>query len=143
VQQTNTDIAPKAQAARFMLAHVRADGSTDSPDWLVSRLMEAGVRPIGLIVDITKYVNLELGQPLHAYEAGKIKLPIAVRFAENGEKLVTLDGVQRTLTDKDLVVADGNGPVALAGVMGSARTEVDENTKEILLEAASFDAVTV
>ncbi|MBW1604073.1 phenylalanine--tRNA ligase subunit beta [Streptomyces sp. JJ66] len=123
-----------------------------SPIWLRRRLQKAGMRPISLAVDITNYVMLELGQPLHAYDRSRIEGAIAVRRAEPGEKIVTLDGVKRVLDAEDLIIADDAGPIGLAGVMGGASTEIadagpgtgdGEGTREIVIEAAHFDAVTI
>jgi phenylalanyl-tRNA synthetase beta chain len=117
-----------------------------SPDWMQRRLAYAGMRPINNIVDITNYVMLEWGQPLHAFDydslqkrAGGQTPRIVVRSARAGESLVTLDNVQRQLTPDHLIIADSAGPVALAGVMGGAETEVSPSTTRILLEAANFD----
>ncbi len=137
------EVAPKVGAKRFMLVRMKVAADAPSPDWMVARLRAAGVRSISPIVDVTNYVNLELGQPLHAYDATKVKLPLTVRLAKAHERLTTLDGVKRKLETDDMVVADATGPVGLAGVMGGVSTEVDDTTKEILLEAATFDGVLV
>jgi len=118
----------------------------DSPNWLKRRLVQCGMRPINNIVDITNYVMLELGQPLHAFDydvllkrSGGNKPKITVRFAKAGEKLITLDGQDRELSEDILVIADQKGPIALAGLMGGKDTEVTFNTKSVLLESANFD----
>ncbi|PBC65166.1 phenylalanine--tRNA ligase subunit beta [Streptomyces sp. Tue6028] len=122
------------------------DPEARSPIWLRRRLQKAGMRPISLAVDITNYVMLELGQPLHAYDRSRVQGAIGVRRAEQGEKLTTLDGVKRTLDAEDLVITDDRGPIGLAGVMGGANTEIDDTegtTTEVVVEAAHFDAISI
>ncbi len=121
-----------------------------SPEWLQQRLRAAGVRPINNVVDITNYVLLEWGQPLHAFDrdrlqsvAGSDSLTIGVRFANAGETLKTLDGQTRTLSTQNLLITANNKPVALAGVMGGEETEVHDGTQNLLLEAALFDSVAI
>jgi phenylalanyl-tRNA synthetase beta chain len=117
-----------------------------SPIWLRRRLQKAGMRPISLAVDITNYVMLELGQPLHAYDRSRVQGTIGVRRAEPGEKLTTLDGAKRTLDAEDLVITDDRGPIGLAGVMGGANTEIDDTegtTTEVVVEAAHFDPISI
>ncbi|MFE9021662.1 phenylalanine--tRNA ligase subunit beta [Streptomyces sp. NPDC007808] len=120
-----------------------------SPIWLQRRLQKVGMRPISLAVDITNYVMMELGQPLHAYDRNLVQGTIGVRRAEEGEKLVTLDGVERTLHAEDLVITDERGPIGLAGVMGGANTEIADHedlenaTTEVVIEAAHFDQVAI
>lgn len=115
----------------------------ESPQWLKNILIAEGVRPINNIVDVTNYVMLEIGQPLHAFDAKKLGNSIVVRQAENGEEMVTLDDVTRTLDSSMMVITDGQAPVAIAGVMGGANTEVDQSTKDIILESAYFDPASV
>ncbi|MEO3975298.1 phenylalanine--tRNA ligase subunit beta [Streptomyces sp. CAU 1734] len=130
------------------------DPEARSPIWLRRRLQKAGMRTVSLAVDITNYVMLELGQPLHAYDRTLVHGPIGVRRAEDGEKLTTLDGVSRVLDASDLVITDDRGPIALAGVMGGAHTEIADavpdpetgrirGTTEVVIESAHFDPVTV
>lgn len=119
-----------------------------SPIWLQRRLQKVGMRPISLAVDVTNYVMMEVGQPLHAYDRTLVQGTIGVRRAAEGEKLVTLDGVERTLHAEDLVITDERGPIGLAGVMGGANTEIadhaeSEGTTDVVIEAAHFDAVSV
>lgn len=112
-----------------------------SPWWMQTRLMQAGMRPINNIVDITNFVMLEYGQPLHAFDIRHIEDgKIVVEKAENGEKFTTLDGVERQLTDDMLLIKDGKKGVALAGVMGGLNSEIEEDTSTILIESANFDA---
>jgi phenylalanyl-tRNA synthetase beta chain len=114
-----------------------------SPWWMRRRLIAAGIRPISLAVDVTNYVMIELGQPLHAYDAATLTDAIVVRKATSGEKLTTLDGTVRELDVDDLLITDGSGPIGLAGVMGGASTEIGEHTDDVLLEAANFDPATI
>ncbi|WP_030243888.1 phenylalanine--tRNA ligase subunit beta [Streptomyces sp. NRRL S-455] len=120
-----------------------------SPIWLQRRLQKVGMRPISLAVDVTNYVMMELGQPLHAYDRGLVQGTIGVRRAEPGEKLTTLDGVERTLDAEDLVITDDRGPIGLAGVMGGANTEIADHdnvenaTADVVIEAAHFDATSI
>ncbi|MEU5822479.1 phenylalanine--tRNA ligase subunit beta [Streptomyces sp. NPDC047803] len=119
-----------------------------TPIWMQRRLQKAGMRPISLAVDVTNYVMLELGQPLHAYDRTRIDGPIGVRRAEQGEKLTTLDGAVRVLDSGDLVITDNRGPIGLAGVMGGADTEIADaaegaHTAEVVIEAAHFDAISI
>ena len=115
-----------------------------SPDWLQRRLRACGVRPINNIVDITNYVLLEYAQPLHAFDLAKLEGPaIHVRRANEGEKLLCLDGIERTLTPDMLVIADAKRPVAIAGVIGGEETAVGPETADILLEAATFSGPSV
>jgi phenylalanyl-tRNA synthetase beta chain len=120
-----------------------------SPIWLQRRLQKVGVRPISLAVDVTNYVMMELGQPLHAYDRKLVEGTIGVRRAQPGEKLVTLDGVTRTLDAEDLVITDDRGPIGLAGVMGGANTEIADHddlenaTTDVVIEAAHFNAVSI
>ncbi|MFE2557780.1 phenylalanine--tRNA ligase subunit beta [Streptomyces sp. NPDC059352] len=125
-----------------------------SPIWLRRRLQKAGMRPISLAVDVTNYVMLELGQPLHAYDRSRLDGPIGVRRAEAGEKITTLDGTVRVLDAADLVITDNRGPIGIAGVMGGANTEIADpvtdpetgfvtGTSEVVIEAAHFDAISI
>ncbi|MCT9078043.1 phenylalanine--tRNA ligase subunit beta [Streptomyces fulvoviolaceus] len=119
-----------------------------SPLWLQRRLQKVGMRPISLAVDVTNYVMMELGQPLHAYDRNLVQGTIGVRRAEEGEKIVTLDGVERKLHAEDLVITDERGPIGLAGVMGGANTEIADHTEaegttDVVIEAAHFDQVAI
>ncbi|TMK77905.1 MAG: phenylalanine--tRNA ligase subunit beta [Actinobacteria bacterium] len=113
-----------------------------SPAWLKARLVGAGMRPISNVVDVTNYVMLALGSPLHAFDRTKLaEGRIVVRRARNGEEMTALDGTVRRLDESDLVIADAEHPVAIAGVMGSLESEVGEETSELLLEAANFEPI--
>ena len=115
----------------------------ESPDFIKKRLISAGMRPINNVVDISNYVMLEYGQPLHFFDKKKLGNKIVVRDAKDNEEVVTLDGKNRVLKTSDIVITDGNRSVCIAGVMGGENTEVDENTTEILIEAAIFDPVSI
>ncbi|MGX7111317.1 phenylalanine--tRNA ligase subunit beta [Gemella cuniculi] len=115
----------------------------DSPLWLQTRLINSGIRPINNIVDITNYVLLEFGQPMHAFDKDLVGSNIVVRDARMDEILETLDGVERKLQKNDLVITDGNKPIALGGVMGGKNTEVNSSTKNIILESAYFNPINV
>ena len=115
----------------------------ESPEYIKKRLVSAGMRPINNVVDISNYVMLEYGQPMHFFDYDKLGSNILVRNANKDEKIITLDGKERILTEKDIVITDGVKPVCIAGVMGGENTEVDENTKTILIESAIFDAVSI
>ncbi len=142
-------IADPALSARYTATLVSGLTIGPSPQWLRRRLRLAGIRPISNVVDVTNYVMLEWGQPLHAFDYDALLrrargVPeITVRPARPGEILVTLEGVTRALTPERLVIADAAGPVAVAGVMGGAETEVTESTTSVLLESASFHFVSV
>ena len=115
----------------------------ESPDFIKRRLTAAGMRPINNVVDISNYVMLEYGQPLHFFDKKKLGDKIVVRDAKDKEEVVTLDGKLRTLKSSDIVITDGEKAVCIAGVMGGENTEVDENTTDILIEAAIFDSVSI
>ncbi len=109
-----------------------------SPGWLVRRLRVGGVTPRHPVVDVTNYIMLDLGQPLHAFDADAVQGPLTVRLARAGESLTLLDGSQPTLTTEDLVIADDSGPLALAGILGGTRAAVSAQTRNVLIEAAYF-----
>jgi phenylalanyl-tRNA synthetase beta chain len=119
------------------------DATRPSPAWLARRVQLAGMRPISLAVDVTNYVMLELGQPIHGYDKDSLQGPIVVRRARDGEKLTTLDGVSRKLVAEDLLITDDRGPIGLAGVMGGEDTEMSAATTSVVVEAAHFDPVTI
>lgn len=131
---------------RYVARVVRGiDVAAPTPAWMAARLTEAGMRPISLPVDVTNYVMLGLGQPLHAFDLSTLEAPVVVRRARAGERLTTLDGVDRALDPGDLLITDRGGrrPVAIAGVMGGAETEVGDNTHDVLVEAAHFEPVSI
>lgn len=129
---------------RYTARMVRDVKIEPSPMWMRARLHAAGVRPVNNIVDITNYVMLEYGQPMHAFDASCVKGGhIIVRRADDGQEFKTLDDVPHTLTDKMLVIADEEGPVALAGVMGGLNSEIRDNTTTVIFESATFDAASV
>src|SRR3990170_3776868 len=140
-QRLAVEIADPDLCYRYVASIIEGVKIGESPKWMQERLIAGGMRPISNVVDITNYVMLELGQPLHAFDYDKIGgHKIVVRRAREGEVLRTLDGVDRPLTSDMLVIADANVPVALAGVMGGAGSEVTEQTATILLESATFHA---
>jgi phenylalanyl-tRNA synthetase beta chain len=129
---------------RYMARFVKNVKPSTSPDWMKERLTACGVRPISLLVDISNYVMLEYGQPLHFFDLDKLAdKTIVVRKAKAGEAITTLDGVLRKLTKDNLVIADTKSPIAVAGVMGGSNTEIDDHTKNILIEAAIFDKASI
>ena len=148
--QATVEIADPDLCARYIAAIIRDVEIGPSPFWMQRRLTMAGMRPINNVVDITNYVMLEVGQPLHAFDLDLLRprqpggLPaIIVRRARPGERMITLDGVERTFDEQMLLITDGGGPVAVAGVMGGQESEVTSETRNILLEAANFDYLSV
>ncbi len=144
------EIADPELCPRYTATLIRHVDIGPSPLWMQMRLRRAGMRPISHIVDITNYVMLELGQPLHAFDYEELHprasgdLPaIIVRRAEEGEQMETLDGELRTFDDEMLLITDGSGPVGIGGVMGGAESEVDTDTEHILLEAANFNFINI
>ena len=132
-----------ANCSKLLVKKVENVKIEESPIFIKNRLIASGIRPINNVVDISNYVMLELGQPLHFYDADKLGNKLVVRMAEDGEKLTTLDNVERTLTSEDIVIADATHGVGLAGVMGGLETEVEPDTKNIIIESAIFDSVKV
>ncbi|PPU45936.1 phenylalanine--tRNA ligase subunit beta [Xanthomonas arboricola] len=119
------------------------DPAAKTPVWLAERLRRSGVRPVSLLVDITQYVMLELGQPMHAFDLDTLQGPIGVRHSRSGEQLALLDGRQVTLDDSFLTITDADRPVALAGLMGGLDTRVTETTRNVFLESAYFDPAAI
>jgi len=133
------EIDDRAGCHRYVARIVRGIELGPSPDWLQARLEAAGLRSINSVVDVTNLVMLEFGQPLHAFDLGKLRGGVVrVRAAERGEKIATLDGQVRELDPEDLVIADAEGAVAIAGVMGGVESEVGANTSDVLIESAHF-----
>ena len=133
-----------AGCSNFLLVGVEGiDATSPTPSWMANRLKLAGMRSISIAVDITNYVMLEMGQPLHAYDLDRLTGGIEVRRAKKGEKITTLDDRERILHEEDLLITDQSGPIGIAGVMGGASTEVSDATTKILLEAAIFDPISI
>ncbi len=140
----NFKLEVKTDKCSYYLAReVRNVKVGESPDFIKQRLVAAGMRPINNVVDISNYVMLEFGQPLHFFDKDKLGDKILVREASDGEKIVTLDGSECELNSNDIVITDGKKPVCIAGIKGGENTEVDENTKNILIESAIFNPVSI
>ncbi len=143
-EQVSVDIADPDLCPRYCASLISGIKIGESPEWLKQRLVACGMRPINNIVDVTNYVMLEYGQPLHGFDFKRIKgKKIIVRRAGRGEAMVTLDDVERNLSDNTLVIADSQRAVAIAGVMGGANSEVGDETTSILLESASFNPASI
>jgi phenylalanyl-tRNA synthetase beta chain len=143
-EQVDVRVEDLEACPRYIGRILRGATAGPSPTWLKARLLAAGMRPISNIVDVTNYVMLALGSPLHVFDLSLLdEGRIVVRRAAKGEKIRTLDGQERTLAETDLVIADARRPVAVAGIMGGEDSEVREQTTDLLLEAANFDALTV
>jgi len=144
---TINDTAPmrgREGASEFVARSVRdVDPSLPTPPWMIARLTLAGMRSLGVLIDITNYVMLELGNPVHGYDLDKLTGGITVRRATEGEKIETLDGQVRTLHVEDLLITDDSGPIGIAGVMGGGATEMTDTTRNVLIEAATFDPITI
>ncbi|WP_439594097.1 phenylalanine--tRNA ligase subunit beta [Microbacterium sp.] len=137
-------IRGRVGATEFVARVVRdVDPTKPTPPWMIARLTLAGIRSLGILIDITNYVMLELGQPIHGYDLDRLAGGITVRRATAGEKLETLDGKVRTLDAEDLLITDESGPIGLAGVMGGGTTEMTDATRNVLIEAATFDTVSI
>jgi len=142
--QVKVKAEDKTLCPRYTARVIRNVKVGESPEWLKKRLEAMGLRSVNNIVDITNFCLFETGEPMHAFDLDKLGGDeVIIRKAHKGEKMVTIDGIERALEDPMLVIADKSKPVAIAGVMGSLDTEVMENTKNILLEAASFEQVSV
>ncbi|MDI3534564.1 MAG: phenylalanyl-tRNA synthetase beta chain [Thermosediminibacterales bacterium] len=142
--ETRVDVEDPDLCPRYTARLIKNVRIKPSPIWMQQRLRAAGIRPINNIVDITNYVMLELGQPLHAFDFECLNdKRIIVRRAKKGEKLVTLDGIERELDESVLVIADSNKPVGIAGVMGGENSEITEKTQTVLLESANFNSTSI
>jgi phenylalanyl-tRNA synthetase beta chain len=131
-------------ASEFVARIVRdVDPTKPTPPWMIARLALAGIRSLGILIDVTNYVMLELGSPIHGYDLDRLQGGITVRRARPGEKLQTLDGKVRALNPEDLLITDESGPIGLAGVMGGGTTEMTDATRNVLVEAAIFDPVSI
>ena len=137
-------ITDPTAADRFVLRSIEGlDPTAPSPQWMRRALVACGMRPVSLAVDVTNYVMLELGQPLHAFDRAKLSGPLTVRRAAAGEVLETLDHVTRTLDPTDVVIAEPSGPLALAGTMGGLSSEIDDASHSVAIEAVHFNALDV
>lgn len=146
VKSTKTlkvEVKEKELCPRYIAKMVEGVKIGPSPKWMQDRLSAVGIRPINNVVDVTNYVMMEWGQPLHAFDANKISGKIIIRKAKAGEELVTLDGEKRKLTANDIVIADEKKAIGLAGVMGGLNSEVTEKTTTVVLEAAVFDRTSI
>lgn len=140
----NVRVSDAAICPRFTAIRLEGITVASSPWWIKRRLLSAGIRPINNVVDITNFVMLELGQPMHAYDAAKLAdVRLEVRSARDGESLAALDGKKYALTESMPVIADAEGPVGIAGIMGGERTSVTKDTTSVVFEAATFDPVAV
>jgi phenylalanyl-tRNA synthetase, beta subunit, non-spirochete bacterial len=137
-------VKAKEAAPRYTGITIKNVKVTESPDWLKSKLHSIGLRPINNIVDITNFILMEMGQPLHAFDADKIKGgEIVVDFCKEGTKFTTLDGVERILSDKDLMICNVEEPMCIAGVFGGLQSGVTDNTTSIFIESAYFNPVSI
>ncbi|MFD5216032.1 phenylalanine--tRNA ligase subunit beta [Microbacterium sp. NPDC058345] len=137
-------IRGRVGASEFVARVVRGvDPSRPTPPWMIARLALAGMRSLGVLIDITNYVMLELGNPIHGYDLDRLQGGITVRRATAGERMTTLDGQERALHVDDLLITDDSGPIGLAGVMGGGTTEMSASTRNVLIEAAIFDQVSI
>ena len=142
----STDIELKVETENVLKYYAKLVKNVvikESPEFIKQRLTNAGMRPINNVVDISNYIMLEYGQPLHFFDADKVGKTILVRMANDGEKIITLDKQERILTNEDIVITNGNDPICIAGVMGGLNSDVDEFTKNIIIESAIFDKLKV
>jgi phenylalanyl-tRNA synthetase beta chain len=137
-KKTNVTVESKEDCPRYTASPLNNIKISSSPNFITERLEKCGIRPLNNVVDITNYVLLETGQPLHAFDFDKIRGGIIVRRAKNGENIVTLEETKKKLSKEDLIIADANGPIAIAGIMGGLESGIMEDTKKIILESAFF-----
>jgi phenylalanyl-tRNA synthetase beta chain len=143
-EKIKVTVEDKTAAPAYQIRIIENVKIAPSPQWLQNILMNAGIRPINNVVDVTNYILLLFGQPLHAFDYDKLQSEeIVVRYAKEQEKLTTLDGEERNLTEENLVITNGKEPVALAGVMGGLDSEITETTVTVALEAALFDPISI
>lgn len=145
-QKTEDEIAVTLETSNCYSYYARVVKNVvikESPSFIKARLIASGIRPINNVVDITNYILMLFGQPLHAFDQDRLGHQIVVRRAKDGEKTITLDQVERTLTHSDIVITDGEKPVCIAGVMGSSNTEVTEDTVNVVLESAVFRPLSI
>lgn len=143
-QKLKVEIKNSHLCQRYMAVMIEGIKIEESPDWLKNAVTSIGMRSINNIVDITNYVMYDIGQPLHAFDANKLKsAKIVVRAAKDGEEINTIDDENRTLDKSDLIIADEERPIAIAGVMGGANTEIDDKTQAVIIESANFDAISL
>ena len=143
-ENIRVEIQAPELCGRYVARYIRNVKIGPSPQWMQDLLLEVGIRPISNVVDVTNYVLWELGHPLHAFDSRFLhKNSIIVRRAKNNEAMMTLDGVERKLTGEDLVIADGERPVALAGIMGGENSEIRDDTRDVVIESAWFNPVCV
>ena len=141
-QQVIIDVTDADLCPRYAVSLIRGITVKESPDWLKDAIEKSGMRPINNIVDVTNYVMLEYGQPLHAFDYTTInEATVIIRTAHNKEKLITLDDEEREINPPILTIADPKRAIALAGVMGGRDSEVTETTTDVLLESANFEAI--
>lgn len=142
----STDIELKVETENVLKYYAKLVKNVvikESPEFIKQRLTNAGMRPINNVVDISNYIMLEYGQPLHFFDADKVGKTILVRMANDGEKIITLDKQERILTNEDIVITNGNDPICIAGVMGGLNSDVNESTKNIIIESGIFDKLKV
>jgi phenylalanyl-tRNA synthetase beta chain len=142
-QMFNAVVINKVLCPRYSGLYAEIKKIEPSPKWLQAALLTSGLRPINNVVDAMNYVMLEVGQPMHAFDADKISGGLIIRSAKNNELIKTIDGEDYKLNDQDLVIADNQGPLAIAGIKGGKKAEITRHTKRIIIEAATFDAVSI